>query len=107
MKRPSTTKAQEAEFRKVDPAILERVDTVYGEAYIRKDRPEKSLFPVFNADGSPALYKSDNGYKTWWSQEYLHVANIITAPAYPMVEGEGAPQFTFALPDAPTQLALL
>lgn len=31
-----------------------------------------------------------------------------TQPAeYPMIEGEGAPQYTFALPDEPTQLALL
>lgn len=30
-----------------------------------------------------------------------------TAPSYPMVAGEGAPQYTFELPDQPVQLALL
>ena len=41
--------------------------------------------------------------------EFDHITKqTATQPAeYPMIEGEGAPQYTFALPAEPTQLALL
>jgi len=77
-------------------------------AYLEEDSDASKWITAYEArhGARPELnevYQENTPFRNYDS----YAAPAAPAESYPMVEGPGAPQYTFALPDQPTQLSLL
>lgn len=81
-----STKQREQEYKRLDPAQLEKIKTVYGEfVYIPKERRAGHMIQTYQKNGLRIVEPGEVGKRnSGWMGVYLHPDNILTPFSPPM-----------------------